>query len=96
MSPTRFPAGEVPHPSVFVAEEVAARGWTPDELALRLGGYRDMNVLALCMYFAVGPTHTNCRIGDSLAAALDRAFDVSPGYFLNLEAAWLRNQEPEA
>ena len=84
------------HPTEFIAEEVAARGWTPDELVRRMGGHSNVHVLALCLYFAVGPTNPNCRMGADMAAALGRAFDISAGFFLNLEAAWLASLEPRA
>ena len=83
----------VPHPTFFIAEEVFSRGWTSHELAMRLGGYSNLNVLALCMYFAVGPTDPRSRLGANMAAALGRAFDLTPEFFLNLEAAWLASYD---
>jgi len=84
-----------PHPSVFIAEELAARGWTLDMLAMRMGPEFGVNRLSLDLYFEVGPTDQNLRIGDISANALARALSVSPEYFLNLERAWLNGAPPK-
>ncbi|MHC5536846.1 hypothetical protein ACYOEI_01070 [Singulisphaera rosea] len=85
----RSPA-EVFHPSVFIKDELEARGWTLDMLAMRMGPEFGINRLSLDLYIEVGPTEPGMRIGDLSAEALGRAFDVSPEFFLNLEAAWLK------
>ena len=38
MTTKRIPA-EAFHPSVFIREEMAARGWTVDDLAIRMATY---------------------------------------------------------
>jgi HTH-type transcriptional regulator/antitoxin HigA len=82
------------HPSEFIQDELDARGWTLADLAARMGSESyALNRLSLDMYFAVGPTEPNCRIGEETAERMGRAFDVSPQFFLNLEAAWLREVE---
>lgn len=88
MTHERVPA-EVFHPSVFILEEMEARGWDRWELARRMGGDYRARRLEIDLYFEVGPDETNMRLGptgDNIA----RAFDVSPEFFRNLEAAWLR------
>lgn len=85
----RIPA-EVSHPSVFIQEEMDARGWDRDQLALRMGGVFVINRLALDCYFEIGPEETGLRMGD--AKDFERAFDVSAEFFLNLEKAWLKAQ----
>jgi hypothetical protein len=81
------------HPSVIIAEELEARGWDRNDLALAMvGGDLDqfgVTRLSLDFFFEVGPTDTALRIGDEMAAQLSRAFGVSKGFFLALEAAWL-------
>ena len=79
------------HPSCFIQDELDARGWTITDLAHQMGGSDlGLNILALDMYFAVGQTDTNCRLGVDLCAEIGRAFDISTEYFLRLEVMWLK------
>ena len=59
---------EAIHPSVFIQEELDARGWSLADLANKMG-YKDqaINKLALDMYFTVGPIRANCRIDEHMA-----------------------------
>ena len=82
----RTPA-ECWHPSVFIQEEMHARGWDRDELARRMGDFVTSRI-ALDFYFGLGPTEPNLRIGDGEGFAL--AFGVSAKFFLSLEDAWLK------
>lgn len=77
------------HPSQYIRDELEARGWSLDDLALRMGGDFGVNRLALDFYFELGPTEPDMRIGLQSAAQLGIAFSVSPALFLNLEKAWL-------
>jgi hypothetical protein len=86
MSATRIPA-EVFHPSVFIQEEMDARGWSREELAIRMGGDPVVNLLSIDLYFEVGPVESDLRIGDCNDFA--RAFNCEAAFFRNLEAAWL-------
>lgn len=88
-TPERVPA-EVWHPSVFIQEEMDARGWDRDELARRMGGDWSVSRLSLDLYFEVGPTKPGIRLGDGEDFA--RAFGVPAEFFRNLEAAWLKKQ----
>lgn len=81
------------HPSWFIQEEMDARGWSLDDLALKMPGEFGLNRLSLDFYFEVGPTTPNMIIGQATADKLGVAFDVSPDFFLNLETAW-RNRQP--
>ena len=76
------------HPSVFIEEELAARGWSLDRLAQEMGGDFGVNRLAIEMYLAVGPDDPNCRIGE-MAGDLARAFGTSVELFQNLERSYL-------
>ena len=84
------------HPSTFIREEMEARGWDEDTLAIHMGGDFGINRLMIDVYFIVGPERTNCRIGEKMASQLGLAFDVSPQFLLNLEQAWLHAQAIEA
>lgn len=80
------------HPTEFIQDELDARGWSRRDLANRMGMENCVrNLLVLDMYFEVGPTHTNCRIGQDTADRLSSAFGISAEFFLNLEASWLRD-----
>lgn len=84
------------HPSKFIKEEMAARRWTMDMLARRMGHDFGVNRLSLDLYFEVGPTDRNLRLGDGAALALASAFGVSPTFFLNLERFWLMAQDDKS
>lgn len=75
----------VPHPSSFVLEELEARGWSLDRLAIEMGGDASLNRLALDFWIEV--QQPNCVMGE-MADQFAVAFGVSPELFKNLEAAW--------
>jgi plasmid maintenance system antidote protein VapI len=81
------------HPSHFIQEEMAARGWDVQDLAVRMA-WREIqiNQLALEMYFAcVGSQYErDCRLGD-IATRLGEAFAVDHVYFQNLERHYLEH-----
>lgn len=81
---------EVFHPSTFIEEEMAARGWTRDDLASRMGPEFDVNRLAMDLYLDIGPANPGIRIGDG--EDLSRAFGVPASFFLELERRWLERQ----
>lgn len=81
-----------PHPSEFIEDEMNERGWTRPRLARAMGGDIGKNLLALDLYFIVGPGNKRCRLGDGMAHQLSNAFGVSKDFFLNLEAGWIASQ----
>jgi hypothetical protein len=83
------------HPSVFIIEEMEARGWDRWELARRMGGDYRQRRLEIDLYFEVGPGEPDLRIGDGEDFAL--AFGCSAEFFRNLEKiwlTWLRDRQP--
>lgn len=96
VAPTREPA-EAFHPSEFIADELKARGWDLQELAMRMHWTEiAKSILALELYEAAGTDAemaTSCRLGE-MAAQLDAAFGT-PGLFANLEAAYLKHRGVE-
>lgn len=87
----------VPHPSEFIREEMAARGWTVWGLARRMGDPEvSTSVLVLDLYFEAGPNNPELRIGEKDALALAKAFGVDPEFIRNLEKAWLASQRGDA
>ncbi len=45
------------HPSIYIKEELEARGWDVDDLAKRMPGNYGINHLAIDMYLECGPTN---------------------------------------
>lgn len=82
----------VPHPSEIIKDEMRARGWNRDILAMRMGPEWPTNRLSLDFYFEVGPTTHNMVIGETTAKKFAKAFDMSPEFFMNLCATWRKGQ----
>lgn len=80
------------HPSTFIKDEMAARRWTPDHLALAMAasvaGDPAVCRLKIDLYFEVGPTDERLRLGNT-GLEIDAAFGLSPGFLHRLEATWL-------
>lgn len=85
------------HPSELIRDELTARGWSLDQLAMRMaGGDREqfgIERLALDLYFEVGPTDPGIRLGEHGGRLIAAAFDVDADFFLNLETAWLASRD---
>jgi hypothetical protein len=79
------------HPSVFIQEEMDARGWDRDDLASAMMAADDDNWqvhrLAIDLYLEVGPRERHMVLGSG-AAHYARAFGTSVDLWLNLERAW--------
>lgn len=90
----RVPA-EYWHPSVFMQEEMGARGWSRDDLATKMA-HHDWGIsrLSLDFYFDVGPNEPDMLIGDGEDFA--RAFGTSAQFWLNLEAIWRKHAKRQA
>lgn len=80
------------HPSWFIQDELDSRGWTLDDLAIKMNGDFGVDRLALDFYFKVGPTEPNMRIGKEDAHRIANVFEVHEDFFINLENAWLELQ----
>lgn len=83
------------HPWDFIAEELEERGWTADDLALRMGG--DFAVARVSLDF-LEIREPGIVIGEESAAALGRAFGTSAQFWINLDKQWhdaIKRQETE-
>lgn len=92
----QFPTA--PHIADHLQEELRARGWSLDYLALRMAmssqEFKDaMAVWRLTLDLTNEVRDVSCRLGDETAKALGRALGVSPEFLLNLDAAWRKSQE---
>ena len=80
------------HPANFIAEEMEARGWTRDRMAVAMAQHSQdtppMCRVKLDLYLEVGPTDDRLRLGPT-GHEIDRAFGVSDGMMHRLEASWL-------
>lgn len=90
----RVPA-EATHPSIFINEELEARGWSIADLAMRMPGDFGINSVALEFYLTIGPDEPGLRMGDC-AEGVSRAFGVDPDLFGNLERTWLQHPATKA
>lgn len=73
-------------PAETIEDELAARGWTTYDLAMRMGGDVGVNQLAVDLLLAC--RWRGCLVGAEMAEQLHRAFGVSAQFWLNLDAAW--------
>lgn len=78
---------EVFHVGEFIAETALERGWSIWDLAHRMGGQANVNVLALQLCTMNDPS---LRIG-SMADQLALAFGSSATLWWDLETRWLAN-----
>ncbi len=85
MPEPRIPAQVFP-PGEYIADELKARGWTPEDLARRMPGEYGLNLLCVEMILAVHDK--NLLMGDDIAFGLGHAFGVSPRFFINLDRMW--------
>jgi plasmid maintenance system antidote protein VapI len=91
---THIPA-EVFHPSIFIKEEMEARGWTIGDLAKAMGGDYGINFVGLEFYLELGPEEPGLRMNDT-AVSISRAFGIDPDFFSNLERSWLEHPSTQA
>lgn len=70
---------DVPHPGEFIREELDARGWSQRDLAYILGTPEQAVNMIIAGKRGISP---------DMAKALGKAFDVSAGYFANLQQAY--------
>ena len=76
------------HPSEFIQDELDARGWDRDELAIRMGGNFAETRAGLEFYMEIGATTPQMFMGEDTARQLANAFGTSYRLWLNLERAW--------
>ena len=78
------------HPTEFIHEELAERGWSVRDLVFRMRRYeseRDwaVNCLAVELYLT---GHDTGILPAKMAEEFGVAFGVSPEYFINLHQQW--------
>lgn len=90
----RIPAEVWPLAS-YIAEELDARGWNSDDLAIRMGYKTDeeYGVDLLSVGFLLSVQDDNLKVGDDLFRKLALAFDVSEQFFRNLDDVWRKHPD---
>jgi plasmid maintenance system antidote protein VapI len=70
----------------YINDELVARNWTIGDLARRMSGDTEQNILSVELLLAVNDP--NLYLGLEMADQLARVFDVSPDFLLNLDKAY--------
>lgn len=86
----RIPAEVFPL-AELLGDEMEARDWTTDDVAIRMGGTEAQiakNMLLVMLLLSV--QKESVAIGEDTFAALTRAFDVDSEFFWNIDNAWRR------
>jgi len=84
------------HPWHMIAEELLARGWSVEDLAIRMADpdYEERlkeigtNLLVLDLYKTVGPTDPRCMIGERSGKAIARAFGIDENIIIAMDKKW--------
>jgi plasmid maintenance system antidote protein VapI len=76
--------------SVLLLEEMFERDWTRNEVARRMGGEFEVNVLTLDLIFAQRDLECGdgIRLGEETAAQLEAVFGISAEMWLRTDAAY--------
>lgn len=85
----KFEPAEVFCLAELLSDELQARGWRTQDVALRMGGTAEHmanNLLALDLVMCVHDD--KLLVGDKLFDGLAKAFDVDPQFFRNIDASW--------
>lgn len=81
-----FPPGE------FIRDELEARGWTEEDLAIRMGSEEEYpkNLLTVQLIIEV-PEYKGraSRMGEGVAESLAKAFGTSVELWVNIENSWI-------
>lgn len=82
------------HVSEYIREEMEARGWNADVLAVRMGftSQHELEINRLSLDFMLELQDPDMYLGADLARGLGRAFGVSPLLFARIDETWRRAQ----
>lgn len=91
MSDERIPAEVFPL-GQYIGDEMEAREWNSADVAMRMMGSEDDDYAknALLVEIVLAVPEEKLLIDDKTFAKLAGAFGVSPEFFKNLHAAWLK------
>lgn len=83
---SELPPAEVFPPGLYIAEEIACRRWTIEDLAIRMGGDSTLNACTLELLIFLHDRE--CVLDKATAEGLARAFGTSPELWLGLDEIW--------
>jgi len=78
----------------LISDELIARGWTTEDVALRMSATPEemqKNLLTLDLLMCV--QRDGLLIGDQMFNGLTRVFDVDPMFFRNIDAQWRKHPD---
>lgn len=78
----------------YLCDEMLARKWTTEDVAIRMGNGRDLARDLLCLDLIVAVPDKNLLIGDEMIEGLSNAFGISQTFFRKIDEQW-RNATPE-
>lgn len=81
---------EVFHLAEYLSDEMIERGWTSQDVAMRMANGREYGINMFCLELVLAVDDDDLRIDDETFAGLAAAFDVSEALFRNLDANWRR------
>lgn len=82
---TKQAPAEVFSPASYITEEMAARGWSELDVAIRMGG---LTVDLLSLQFALHVDDPELEMGQETAEGLARAFGNSAEFWLETDRQW--------
>lgn len=79
----------------MLADEMFARGWRTEDVAVRMGGtdVHEVGIDLLTLDLVMCVQDDRMNIGNDFFEKLARAFDVSAELFRNLHAVWLKHPD---
>lgn len=78
----------------LLSDELVERGWTTDDVALRMGGDENQFIRDLLGINLIMCVHRDgLLIGDHLFDGLTKVFDVDPMFFRNIDTAWRKHPD---
>lgn len=79
---------EVFHPAEFICEELLERGWTTEDVAIRMNTGRGVWVDLMTVDLFLCVHSEKLLLDDETAKGLARAFGTNEQFFRNLDNAW--------
>lgn len=74
----------------YLADEIEARGWTVEEMAVRMGGDASINLCAIELIRLEDP---NIFLGQEMAEGIAKAFGTSADLWLRLDKTCRKSME---
>lgn len=89
--PTKIPPQFIEPVGVFVQEEMDARGWSQEKMAVKMGATTEdeaMENYAILDFLLCDPPIDGLLLGEDAARKLETAFGASAQFWLKLDASY--------